>query len=195
MSFDSLEKTRARNAAKMIRAKLAYEGVEAHLDAGVELIGAWPYAKFKGGVVGCYFPLHSEISPLPLMGALVDAGFDLALPCIKRKAHPLVFRSYSFGDKLRGGAFGTKEPKRDKAIVSPDIVLLPMLAFSRVGMRLGYGGGFYDRTLQELRTKKPIFACGLAYSGQEVAILPTEQYDQALDGVLTEVGFKEFSKR
>ncbi len=188
MTFDSLEKTRARSAAKMIRFGLAKAGP----GAGVELIRCWSQAGMKSGIVAGYLPLHSEIDARPLMRALVDAGHSLALPCIKRKAHPLEFRRYGFGDKLRGGAYNTREPLRGAAITEPDIVLLPLLAFARNGMRLGYGGGFYDRSLAVLRSKKPIFACGLAFAGQEVPVLPTDEFDQKLDGILTEKEFRVF---
>lgn len=192
MKFDSLNKTKARNAAKMIRAKLAAE----RPDAGVELLHHWSDMGRRVGRVAAYIPIHSEIDVWPLMRALADAGHSLALPCIKRKGHPLEFRAFTLGDKLRRGAFGTREPMRTATLVTPDIVLLPLLAYSRDGHRLGYGGGFYDRTLQQLRNPKniegEIFACGVAYSGQEVPTLLTDKYDQKLDGVLTETGFKRF---
>ncbi|MCF6219847.1 MAG: 5-formyltetrahydrofolate cyclo-ligase [Robiginitomaculum sp.] len=189
MKFDSLNKTKARNAAKMIRAKLAAELP----DAGVELLRHWPDIGIRAGCVAAYIPIHSEIDVWPLMRALANSGHDLALPCIKRKGYPLDFRVYEIGDKLRRGAFGTREPMRDKPLVTPDIVLLPLLAYARDGHRLGYGGGFYDRTLQKLRASGEIFACGVAYSGQEVPILLTDSYDEKLDGVLTETGFKGFT--
>ncbi|MCF6274241.1 MAG: 5-formyltetrahydrofolate cyclo-ligase [Robiginitomaculum sp.] len=193
MKFDSLNKTKARNAAKMIRAKLAAELP----DAGVELLRHWPDIGIKAGCVAAYIPIHSEIDVWPLMQGLAGAGHSLALPCIKRKGHPLEFRSYTLGDKLRRGAFGTREPLRSAVFMTPDIVLLPLLAYARDGHRLGYGGGFYDRTLQDLRDPKnikgEIFACGVAYSGQEVPILLTDSYDEKLDGVLTETGFKGFT--
>jgi len=197
MHFDSIHKTKARNAAKMIRAKLAAE----RPGTGVELLRHWPDVRngvgSKEGYVAAYIPIHSEIDTWPLMRALVDAGHSLALPCIKRKAHPLEFRKFTLGDKLRRGAFGTREPMRDAPIVTPNIVLLPLLAYGRDGYRLGYGGGFYDRTLALLRQNKAndreIFACGVAYSGQEVPTLPTDQYDEKLDGVLTETGFRKFT--
>ncbi len=188
MKYDSLHKTKARHAAKMIRAGLAAE----RPDAGVELLRTWPELGVKTGCVAAYMPIHLEINVLPLMRALADAGHVLALPCIKRKAHPLEFRTYNIGDKLRRGAFGTREPLRDAHIVTPDIVLLPLLAFARDGYRLGYGGGFYDRTLQVLRAQKQIIACGTAYSGQEVPTLPTDRYDERLDCVLTETGIKRY---
>lgn len=188
MAFQALEKTRARNAAKMIRARVAQKAP----DAAVELLRHWPKLPVNPGTVATFLPIQSEINTGPLSEALLDAGFQLALPCIKRAQHPLEFRRYCPGDKLRGGPYNTKEPLKSADIVNPDIVLLPMLAFSRNGYRLGYGGGFYDRTLQKLRSHKQIFACGLAYAAQEVPRVPTDQYDQKLDGVLTEREFRKF---
>ncbi len=173
----------------MIRAGLAAEWP----GAGIELIKYWSDIGLRAGRVAAYIPIHSEIDVWPLMHALADGGHALALPSIKRQAHPLEFRAYEIGDKLRRGAFGTREPLRDKAIVTPDIVLLPLLAYARDGHRLGYGGGFYDRTLQQLRKDGEIFACGVAFSGQEVPTLLTDKFDQKLDGVLTETGFKGFT--
>ena len=99
MAFNFLEKTRARNAAKMIRFGLARE----EPGGGVELLKHWPGNGLRTGIVAGYLPLQSEIDARPLMAALADAGHGLALPCIKRKAQPLEFRRYRFGDKLRGG--------------------------------------------------------------------------------------------
>jgi len=192
MKFDSIHKTKARNAAKMIRAKLAAD----QPGAGIELLRHWPDVGNRPHrdkmCIAAYIPIHSEIDVWPLMRALEDAGHSLALPCIKRKAHPLEFRCFALGDKLRRGAFGTREPMRNAPLVVPNIVLLPLLAYARDGYRLGYGGGFYDRTLATLRKSGKIFACGVAYSGQEVPTLPTDQYDEKLDGVLTETGFRKF---
>ena len=188
MPFSSLDKTRARNAAKLIRSRAAQKAP----DAAVELLRYWSEIGVRGGIVASFLPIQSEIDPRPLAKALVDAGFELALPCIKRAAHPLEFRRYDLGDKLRGGPYNTKEPLKSAGIVDPDIVLLPLLAFDPNGFRLGYGGGFYDRSLAGLRAKKKIFACGLAYSAQEVPRVPTDEYDQKLDGMLTEREFRKF---
>jgi len=188
MAFKALEKTKARNAAKLIRAQAAAQAP----DASVEVIRHWSELDVKSGIVATFLPIQSEIDTGPLSAALRDAGYQLALPCIKRAQHPLDFRRYTIGDRLRGGPYNTKEPLKTAETVEPNIVLLPMLAFSRDGYRLGYGGGFYDRTLQILRAKKQIFACGLAYAAQEVPRVPTDQYDQKLDGVLTEREFRKF---
>ncbi len=188
MKFITLNKTKARNAAKMIRHQLAI----ARPDAGTELLRHWPKLGAKSGIIAGYIPLHTEIDVCPLMSALADAGHPLALPRTKRPGYPLEFRAFNLGDKLVRGPYGTKEPERLAPVVTPKVILLPLLAYGRAGYRLGYGGGYYDRTLQALRRKTKIFACGVAYSGQEVPTLPTDDHDQKLDGVLTETDFKVF---
>lgn len=190
MGFENLEKTRARNAAKIIRSLLDKN----QPDAGIELIKHWPRLGIKSGRIAGYIPIGSEIDIIPLMQALADSGHDLCLPVVRRKHKPLIFRKYSMGDILVRGAFGTKVPKREMEIVRPDIVLVPLLAYSPNGYRLGYGGGYYDRTLASLRSTGKVFACGIAFSGQEVPILPTDAYDERLDGILTENGYKNFRK-
>ncbi|MBL4852970.1 MAG: 5-formyltetrahydrofolate cyclo-ligase [Robiginitomaculum sp.] len=189
MKFTTLNKTKARNAAKAIRHGLTL----ARPGAGSELLRHWPLLGIKSGTIAGYIPIHTEIDVWPLMGALVEAGHTLALPRIRRPGHPLTFHTFNVGDKLVRGPFGTKEPVRSAPVISPDVILLPLLAYARDGSRLGYGGGYYDRTLNALRSHAKIFACGVAFSGQEVPTLPTDGHDQRLDGVLTETGLRLFS--
>ncbi len=183
-----MHKTRARNAAKMIRQDLYNDNP----DAGVELLRYWPKTEIKRGIIAAYWPINTEIDPRPLMLALQDCGHKLCLPCIGRAEKALIFRDYKIGDRLVRGAYGTKQPAKTAKITRPDIILLPLLGFTANGHRLGYGGGYYDRTLAYLRDTGKVFACGLAFSGQEVPILPTDQHDQKLDAVLTERYFKRF---
>jgi len=188
----SIDKSRARLQAKKVRSK-AYD-----LSAGTELIGRFPAAQFRGALIGGFWPIQSEIDPRPLMTALEAQGHELALPCTPRKGKPLTFRSWRTDEKLKIGPHNTREPFPEKTEVFPDLVLVPLLAFTQNGMRLGYGGGFYDRTLERLRDMKEqagqsVFACGVAYAAQEASILPTEAHDAPLDGMLTEKYFKAFS--
>lgn len=129
---------------------------------------------------------------VPLLEALDDTGEKVSLPCVQGKDAPLSFRQWAKGDTLRLGAFGVREPQFDQPLMVPDLVLLPLLAFTPTGKRLGYGGGYYDRTLALLRRKGDVFACGVAYAGQEVPDLPTDEHDQLLDGILTERYFRTF---
>jgi 5-formyltetrahydrofolate cyclo-ligase len=139
-------------------------------------------------IVSGFASMPDELRTWPLLRRLARDGVRLALPVIAGKGKPLLFRAWTPGDLMDKGVWGIAEPKADKPAVEPDVVLVPLLAFDRQGWRLGYGGGFYDRTLQELRARKPIAAVGLAYDGQEVEAVPRLDYDQQLDWVLTPSG-------
>ena len=108
------------------------------------------------------------------------------------KGQPLRFHRWCETDRMRQHTYGVTEPQLEADIITPSLLLVPLLAFDATGYRLGYGGGFYDRTLQSLRAIRPIRAIGVAYSGQEVAVVPHGPHDQLLDGVLTEKGLRVF---
>src|SRR5215212_5936102 len=131
---------------------------------------AFPVAVGRGQIVSGFFPLKSEISPLPLMRKLADAGAQLALPVIDGRGKPLIMRA----------------PKSDAPEVAPDILLVPLLAFDRTGHRIGYGAGYYDMTIAKLRAMKPITAIGIAFAAQEIEQVPVTPRDARLDLVLTE---------
>ena len=139
-----------------------------------------------GAVVSGYSPLKFEISPLPLMRRLADAGARLALPVIQGRGSPLIMRAWAFGETLGSGVWGIREPKPEAPEVFPDILIVPLLLFDRAGYRLGYGAGYYDMTIARLRAMKPIVAIGIAFAAQEVAEVPTTPRDARLDLVLTE---------
>jgi len=131
-------------------------------------------------------PLKSEINPLPLMRKLARQGAKLALPAIMGRGKPLAMRAWEFDAPLERGQWGIREPKADATLVEPDILLVPLLAFDRSGHRLGYGAGYYDLTITQLRARKPIVAIGLGFAAQEVPVIPTTTHDARLDLVLTE---------
>jgi len=137
-------------------------------------------------VVSAYWPMGSELDPRPLMLALQAAGHPIALPVVLEANQPLVFRAWSPGDELEPAAFNTQIPSPDKPELTPGVVLAPLLAFDRRGYRLGYGGGFYDRTLENLRARGDVLAIGLAYAGQEVPAVPRGPTDKRLDWIVTE---------
>lgn len=179
------EKTRARLQAKQRRATVADRGA-----ASIELIRHFPASIFQGQVIGGIWPLPAEVDTRPLLQALSEAGFTLALPRTPRKGKPLSFYHWAWEEPLRAGPYGTRQPAADAALLTPDIILVPLLAFTRGGARLGYGGGYYDRTLSALRLANPsVFACGVGFAAQEASDLPTDSYDQMLDAVLTEREF------
>jgi 5-formyltetrahydrofolate cyclo-ligase len=139
-----------------------------------------------GACVSGYSPLKSEISPVPLMRRLADAGAQLALPAIVGRGHPLTMRSWAFGVRLGTGQWGIREPKPEAPEVFPDFLIVPLLAFDRAGYRLGYGAGYYDMTIARLRKMKRIVAMGVAFAAQEIETVPKNSFDQKLDFVLTE---------
>jgi 5-formyltetrahydrofolate cyclo-ligase len=145
-----------------------------------------PVALSPGMVVSGFSPMRSEINPVPMMRRLADQGARLALPVVQGRGTPLAFRAWTFGDRLVAGVWGIREPSEEAPAVEPDVVLVPLAAFDRRGFRLGYGGGYYDRTLDALRRLKSVVAVGLAFAAQEIAQVPDMPYDARLDFVLTE---------
>ena len=147
----------------------------------------WSFPRERGVVSG-FAPLPDEFRVWPLLRRLQGEGFRLALPAMLGKGKPLVFRAWQPGDAMKSGVWGIAEPKADKPALDPDILIVPLLAFDRRGWRLGYGGGFYDRTLKGLRARKTVVAVGLGYDEQEVDAVPHLDYDQRLDWVLRPSG-------
>jgi 5-formyltetrahydrofolate cyclo-ligase len=113
------------------------------------------------------------------------------LPVVIAKNEPLLFRLWRPGMPLEVGRFGTLHPPNDSPLLTPDLVLVPLLAFDRHGDRLGYGGGYYDRTLAALRIERSSRAVGLAYAAQELPELPHQPHDQRLDWIVTEIDVRE----
>jgi 5-formyltetrahydrofolate cyclo-ligase len=173
-------KAAARNAARAKRAGLANAEAPARL-AAVFLSG---YAPPKGAIIAGYWPLNEEMDPRPLMLALAARGHALALPITPPRGQPLGFRAWAPGAPLRPGPMGTSEPVAGIEL-RPDLLLVPLLAFDRAGRRLGYGGGYYDRSLAALPGAKAI---GIAYAGQEMAEVPAGPQDIRLPLIATEAG-------
>jgi 5-formyltetrahydrofolate cyclo-ligase len=142
-----------------------------------------------GTVVGGYHALPDEADPALLLERLVDLGCHIAFPRVAGKGLPLEFHRVPDGEMLAPGTFGVHEPLDTWPRVVPGVLLVPLLAFDAAGIRLGYGGGFYDRTLTLLKVP----AIGIAYAGQEAASLPRGPHDMALTMVVTEQGVRRFS--
>jgi len=139
-----------------------------------------------------YAAFGTEIDIWPLLTSLHARGQSICLPVIKTPNQPLTFRQWMPSSEMKKDRYGIAYPTRGKPI-APQLIFVPLLAFTARGERLGYGGGYYDRTLETLRQKSEVFACGVAYAGQEVESLPTDMHDAKLDGILTEDGFKAFT--
>jgi 5-formyltetrahydrofolate cyclo-ligase len=156
--------------------------------AAAEAIAARPFplAIAPGTIVSGFMPMNTEINPLPLMRKLAGQGTRLALPVLAGRGKPLIMRAWVSGEPLSAGVWGIREPEPEAAEVNPDILLVPLVAFDRAGHRIGYGGGYYDRTIAQLRARKAVIAVGLAFATQEVPAVPTTPRDERLDLVLTE---------
>ena len=173
----------ARQTAYATR-KLAHARDEgAASRALIKALAAYPDQPLAG-----YWPIRTEPDPRPAMSA--HHG-PLCLPVVVEPGQPLAFRRWHPGAAMEPGAFGAAIPQ-DKTEITPQILIVPLLAFDARGYRLGYGGGFYDRTLQGLRAAGPVVAIGFAYGAQQVDAVPTEPTDQPLDFIVTEDGLTAF---
>lgn len=138
-----------------------------------------------GACIAGFWPMGTEIDIRPLLRALAARGDRLALPVTPKRGQPLRFRAWSFGAPLVAGPIGTRQPPPDAPEVVPDLLLVPLLAFDRAGRRLGYGGGYYDRTLAALPGAARI---GVAFAAQEVPEVPAGPEDVRLPLIATERG-------
>ena len=178
------EKHAARTAA-FARRKAAHA---ADMGAGAGHLSA-VLAGFRGVPLAGYMPIRTEIDPIPAMEEAAAHG-DVGLPVIEANGQPLRFSHWTPGGALRDGPFKVKVPETD-SFFEPHILIVPLVAFSRAGGRLGYGGGFYDRTLALLRAKRSTLAIGFAYAEQEAEVLPLEATDEPLDMIVTQFGVIE----
>jgi 5-formyltetrahydrofolate cyclo-ligase len=149
-------------------------------------------APLKAGVIAVYRAIRTEVVPDPIVDWAIAAGLVVVLPAV-RDAATLVFRRYRPGDPLAAGGFGTFSPPPDVPELDPDVVVSPMVAFDRTGVRLGHGRGYYDRGVWSLRSKglNPALV-GLAFAVQEVAGIPSEAHDIRMDWIVTETETIDF---
>ena len=163
---------------------------EAHEGASAIMAAALALTRRLAGdarpAVSLYWPIRSEVNTRPLIEALHAQDFPILLPAMTAVRQPLHFRAFAPGDELEKGPFGLSEPSPQRPEGRPEIVFAPLAAFDRRGVRLGYGGGIYDATLQALRAAGPVTAIGLAYALQERDAVPSESHDQRLDFIITE---------
>jgi 5-formyltetrahydrofolate cyclo-ligase len=171
---------RAARKAAFVRRAEAHRG---DTGAGARRLGdvlqAW-----RGVPISGYLPIRTEIDPRPAMAGAAAHG-PVAVPVIQGTGQPLLFSRWTPDCALRDGPFGAQVPLVDE-FIEPQILIVPLVAFDRGGGRLGYGGGFYDRTLALLRSRRATRAIGFAYAAQEADALPLEPSDQPLDMVVTE---------
>ncbi|PIE11819.1 MAG: 5-formyltetrahydrofolate cyclo-ligase [Rhodobacterales bacterium] len=147
-------------------------------------------AGHRGVPLAGYMAMRGEVDPQPAMEEASAYG-PVGVPVIEQKAAPLKFRSWEPGCPLVRGTFGAMIPQ-DGTWIVPQIVIVPLVAWDARGGRLGYGGGFYDRTLEALRVQGAVMAVGFAFAAQEVAEVPIEETDQPLDLMVTDAGVIRF---
>ena len=181
----------AKTLMRKQAAKIRQQEADRHPDAAEKLATYYQLLidRFGSGVYAAYLPIRSEISPLPLIGVLYDIGEPTAMPVTPGEGNPLSFRRWSVGDELEDGPHGTRQPPASGTPVLPDVVLAPLLAFDPAGWRLGYGGGFYDRTIADFAARgHKARVIGLAYDGQKLDKVPVGPHDMPLDAVLCPSG-------
>ena len=149
-------------------------------EEGLRLARLW-----RPRIVSAFHPLGDEPDTLPLLTALAEEGFATALPVVVGRGLPLIFRLWRPGDPTRSGAMSIPEPLEETLAANPDLLFVPLACFDRRGHRIGYGAGYYDRTLGNLRAMKPVHTAGVAYGVGEIATVPYETHDQSLDAVVT----------
>ncbi len=183
----SLDKQQVRKAASAKRTQI-HKSLQTSAEKKLAAIGLDFLGPAQGRVVSGFYPYLSEISVLALFEDLFQKGWITSLPVVVKKDSPLEFRQWKVGDETKAGPWGILEPLDTAPVVIPDVLLVPLLAFDKSGYRLGYGGGFYDRTIVKLKAQKPVIVVGVCYSAQEVEKVPTQPHDEKLDWVLTENG-------
>lgn len=140
----------------------------------------------KNKIVAGFLPIGSEIDITNLLSRVIDNGGVTCLPCVVEDEKPLIFRKWENGDDLIIEKFKTKAPSETAEILLPDIIITPMLAFDNAKYRLGYGGGFYDRTLPEIKKIKTVTIVGVAFDEQKIDTVPVGEFDYPLDVVVTQ---------
>ena len=185
LEIDIVElKTKLRHEALAARAKLAGKIQES---ASYALKKHFPNLGLETGqVCSGYWPIRNEIDPRPLIEEMKRHGHRCALPVVV--GDKIVFREFKDPDLLVKTGFGTLGPDDSIAEIKPDLLLVPLAAYDRFGGRIGYGRGYYDKTITMLKAEKPIRSVGVAYSVQEVEKVPMENHDQFLDLIVTEQG-------
>jgi len=187
-------KTALRREALALRRAVGV-GVRAAFSRRLAEEGSRLARLWRPRVVSAFHPLRDEPDTLELLQALAADDFATALPVVVGRGSALTFRLWRPGDRTRIGAMSIPEPLETAPAVDPDLLFVPLACFDRRGHRIGYGAGYYDRSLTRLRAIRPVHAVGVAYGVCEVAAVPDEAHDQRLDAILTDEQTILFSER
>ena len=182
---DLREAKQAARKAAFARRKTA----QADVDQMCRILGDY-ILELPGETVSGYWPIRTEADPRAALHRISKTR-NVVLPVVDGQGLPLSFRRWTPDAEMIEGAYGAAIPACEEG-ADPDILIVPLAGFDARGFRLGYGGGFYDRTLEKLRSVKPTLAVGFAYEVQGVETLPVEDTDQALDFIVTETGVRAF---
>ena len=180
-----MDKSETRKAAFALR-KQAFAAGQGQ---AAEILADY-LADQRGVALAGYMAMRTEIDPLAAMTA--HQG-PVCVPVIVANGQPLKFREWSPGCRMEMGAFGAEIPA-EGAWIEPEVLIVPLVGFDARGYRLGYGGGFYDRTLEALRALRPTRAVGFAFAAQEIDTVPIDKTDQRLDAIVTERGVRVFDR-
>ena len=179
------QKKRLREKATSIRDGISNEVAVEAADALAErFFRTWSPGRPK--VIAVFWPIKSEIDVRPLIARLYRTGCDIVLPEVVAPSKMLLFRKWTPEAQMTTGSYETSVLTANAAVMEPDWILVPLLAFDTERFRLGYGGGYYDATLSHLEKKREVFTIGVAYDVQEFDAVPKESSDFQLDAVLTE---------
>ena len=187
-SIDEIKKEMRKNAAQ--RRKSAFDAMP---DAATKIarFADQIWHAFSPSVIAAFWPIRTEIDPVPLLETLCARGADGCLPVTPEEGKPLIFHQWRVGESLCDGPYQTKQPDNSAPVMRPDLILAPLLAFDSDFWRLGYGGGFYDRTLAGFEAEgHHAVVIGIAFDESEVETVPTGPYDKALSGILTPSGLR-----
>ena len=191
MADDTIDAAKAalRQRARDKRATLSQDG---RADAAKAAAGYFfkAIALPPGAIVAAYWPIRDELDCKPVLTRLMDSGQPVCLPVVLGDEQPLELRLWEQGAPLYEAGFGTLAPSELAPQVEPDVIIMPLLGFDARGTRLGYGGGYYDRTLAKLK-KRPRLV-GIAFAAQELDAIPRESHDVPLDVIVTEHGARHF---
>jgi len=136
-------------------------------------------------IISAYMAIRTEVNPLATMTILHGQGKRICVPVIRQAGQPLLFQEWTPETEMVAGPFGAAIPAAGEYL-QPDLLITPLVAFDQKCFRLGYGGGFYDRSFQEIAAVKPVLGIGFAYGAQELPSVPREPTDRQLDAVVTE---------
>ena len=187
------EKSEFRKTTQALRRRAAEtSGPDAVASLSDHLVAR--FGHLVGQAFSGYLAIGTEINVEPAIARLEQAGLYATLPVVTATEQPLKFRRWTAGTQMEAGPLRTRHPAECSPEMIPDLLIVPMLAFDADGYRIGWGGGFYDRTLAKLRAEKKVIAIGAAFAAQQVDKVPRDHHDARLDWIATEVGLIEVTR-